>query len=230
MKIRGSLNRQAYGDAVLERLARSTHAAALKKEAQVLKAVHGTFAKAGAVVATAQQQRDDALDAVGAADDTLDQALQALANSLVGAGLGTRRNPFAAYSAYVPSKLTALAYATEEKEVRRLVGKLRKQQLPAAVTAAIKPVVAAADEVALGLQQLAAPQADYELAIQQRDALLLDWNKALGRLKRAAAVAYDEDRAGYRALFAAAGTKLVAPRQPRKKAPAPPDAPTPAQP
>lgn len=76
-----------------------------------------------------------------------------------------------------------------------------------------------------------APQADYEAAMQARDGLLLGWNKALGRLKRIAAVAYDDDKAGYRALFAPAKDLQIKKRPTkdakRKSRPAARPAPTP---
>jgi hypothetical protein len=82
-------------------------------------------------------------------------------------------------------------------------------------------VLSAADGVTQALAKLTAPQADYQAAQLARDALLLDWQKALARLKRAAALAYDDDRAGYRALFADS-RELAAPKRRTTKKPAKP--------
>lgn len=221
----GYLNQQVYGETLLERLAGSPHAGALRKPTAAFKAAHGQFGKALDKVAAAQERRDAAIAAVAKADDRLDPALIALADRLVGVGLGKRQNPFAAYSRYSPSVLTELGYAAEAQEAQALLGKLRKKSLSAEVTAAIRPVAAAAAEVTAALKAVSAPQAEYVAAMQERDELLLALSKTLSRLKRQAAVAYDEDRAGYRALFAPPSTLQSIKTRPRKKPPKPRPAP-----
>lgn len=221
MKSRSFQNQQVYGDTLLMRLGRSPRAGALKREAQAFKGAQNGYTKACDKVAASQARRDDALLAIAEADDGLDHALLTLADRLVGAGLGLRKNPFADYSSYSPSRLTALGYAEEAKEARALLAALRKKKLSADLGASVKAALLATEKVAAALKGLAAPQADYEAAMQDRDGLLLQWNKALGRLKRAAAVVYDEDRAGYRALFAPSTEVLTPVRRTRKKAPKP---------
>lgn len=210
----GFMNKKVYGSAVVERLARSQHASALKKELREFKQRHDGLLLAGEKVDDAEAKRDDALERIGKADDGLDDSLLSLADSLVGAKLGLRRNPFADYSPHPPAAMTALAYAAEVKAAQELAKKVRKARPPADVSASLKGVESAAAEVAAALGELTAPQSSYEEALRARDELLLGWTKAMARLKRAAAVAYDEDRAGYRAAFAPASRVQV----PQKKA------------
>lgn len=212
-------NQLTYGGAVLERLQASPHAGALKKSARDFGAVHDRYGKACARVDAALEKRDDALDDVGGSDGKLDPLLLALANGMVGAGLGQRQNPFKGFSPHAPQALADLAYATEVAAVRDLIKNVRKAKPPAVVLTALGAAGKAADAVEAALQALSAPQAAYEAAMRERDALLLGWNKALGRLKRVAAVVYDEDKAGCRALFAPA-QRVQAPQKKRKaKAP-----------
>ena len=228
MQQRSFLNREVFGDVLLERLSRSAHQAALKKETQAFRAVHTGYAKACDQVAAAQASRDAVLADIATADEALDQAVLVLADRLAGAGLGTRKNPFAAFSSHSPARLVELGYAEEAREADALVAAVRKKKPPADVTAAVKRVEDAAQVVTTALKALAGPQADYELAMQARDSLLLGWNKALGRLRRAAAVAYDEDKTGLRGLFASPRDlqtkKTPARRTPKPKKEPPPSA------
>jgi hypothetical protein len=219
------LNREVFGDVLLERLSRSAHQAVLKKETQEFRAVHAGYAKACDKVAAAQASRDAMLDDIATADDALDQALLLLADRLSGAGLGERKNPFAAFSSHSPARLVELGYAEEAREADALVAAVRKKKPPADVMAAVKRVEDAAKDATTALKALAGPQADYELAMQARDSLLLGWNKVLGRVKRAAAVAYDDDKPGLRGLFAKPQdlqTKKPPARRPPKNPPPPP--------
>lgn len=217
MSISGHMNKQVYGSAVVERLTRSPYAARLKKELREFKQVHGGYLAACEKADAAEARRDDALGRIGEADGGLDGSILELANRLVGAGLGERRNPFAAYSPHSPAAMASLAYAEELKAAQGLVKTLRKAKLPPDAARALKSTEEAAAEVAAALGGLTAPQSDYEAALRERDELLLGWTKALGRLKRAAAVAYDEDRAGYRAAFAPVGRVQAPKRHPRKR-------------
>ena len=97
--------------------------------------------------------------------------------------------------------------------MRALLATLRKEKLSAQVTAAGKAVAEVAGlncpGAAGGLRSGGAG------AGRPR----LDGNKSLGRIRRTALVAYDEDLTGYQALFAAARTKLLqAPRRRREAA------------
>ena len=169
--------------------------------------------------------RDEALATIATADDVLDASVLALADTIVGAGLGARRNPFAAYSPHPPAGLVELAWAREVKEVRALCTKLLRLTAKKPAPEVKNRVAtckknAAAVEVAL--KKLTGPQAAYEKALSARDALLGSWTKSLSKLKKHAAAAWADDEATYAAVFAPvaavqAGTKRVK----AKRTPAP---------
>ena len=145
-----------------------------------------------------------------------DTGIDALADRIVGAGLGTRKNPFAAYSRHAPSKLTELPYAEEPKAIRALGVELGRKSPPAEVTKALGKSLKDADALELALNKLIKPQAAYSKALGDRDALLPAWIKALSKLKKHAGAAWDEDVATYKAIFAPPGA-LQAPKKKRAK-------------
>ncbi len=73
----------------------------------------------------------------GEADGTFDTGINVLADKLVGAGLGARKNPFEGYSKYAPSRLTDLPYAEEPKAIRALGAALAKKKPPTDVAKAL---------------------------------------------------------------------------------------------
>jgi hypothetical protein len=215
----GVVNQRAQGEAILARLADLGTPAALKAPAKAFTQAQAELEAASKKVEAARDARDEALAAVGNADDVLDAAVLALADTMVGAGLGTRLRPLASFTTFAPSALTALAYADEVREVRAIVGKISKVKPGASVAKAAAACAKAADGVERALKAMPGPQSAYAKAIGARDALLLAWQKNLGRLKKHAALAWEDDPATLKAVFAAADV-LVAPvkRRPKKAA------------
>lgn len=140
-----------------------------------------------------------------------------LADRTVGAGLGKRQNPFAGYSKHSPSQLTSLAYADEPKAARELVAAILKKKPPSDVAKVAAKVVKDAAALDAALSRLTKPQAAFAKALADRDALLPAWTKALRRLKKHAAAAWDEDEGTYKALFAPLGA-VQAPKKRRSRA------------
>lgn len=167
-----------------------------------LRSSHTGFDAAAAAAERAREARDAALDDVGDADDALDARIDDLATELVGARLGSRQNPLEAFSRHTPSALVALPYATEAKEVASIVAKIAKKRPPAPVAKAAAASGKAAKAVDAALKALTKPQAAYTKALAARDALLPALNKAIRKLKKHAAAAWDEDEATYKAVFA----------------------------
>ncbi len=128
---------RAQGAIILERLDGTTVPVGLKAYVGVFKKAHDDYEAAAVVTEDARAKRDIALAAVGEADDTFDAGVNLLADKMVGAGLGTRKNPFADYSKYAPSKLTELPYADEPTAIRSLGNALSKKQPPAEVAKAL---------------------------------------------------------------------------------------------
>ncbi len=196
------LHHDVFGTAILERFD-----ALPKKGGPLVKAPLAEFGKrhkellaAAKAANLARGTRDEALAAVAAADDALDRAVNDLADALVAAGLGARKNPFAKFSKHSPSELCALAYRRELDEVRALLAKIGKQK--DAPKKAIAATAKAADAVEKALGALTKPQNATAKALAERDALLLHWQKSLSRLKKIAAAALIDDASTYRALFA----------------------------
>lgn len=207
---------RAHGAIILERLDGTTVPAELKPHVVTFKKAHGDYEAAAVVADMAREKRDLVLEGVGEADTTFDTGINLLADKMVGAGLGARKNPFADYSKHTPSKLIELPYADEPKAIRELGVALGKKKPPADVAKALAQSLkdAAAIEAALG--RLIKPQAAYSKALGNRDALLPAWTKARDRLKKHAVAAWDEDVATYKAVFAPPGA-IQAPKKKRGK-------------
>ncbi len=195
-------NQRAYGTTVLERLAGEALPAALKGPAKGFKEAHANVEKASKATEAARAVRDAALEAVASADAALDVSVEALADGLVGAGLGSRKAPLASFTRRTVSELVSLAYATEAKEVRALCAAVRRAKPPAPVTKALATCEKNLQHVERAIAAIAKPQATYAKALASRDALLPAWTRAIGRLKRHAAVAWEDDLATIRATFA----------------------------
>ncbi|HEX3343138.1 MAG TPA: hypothetical protein VHS09_01145 [Polyangiaceae bacterium] len=215
----------AHGDVIVERFAGAP--AGVKKLLGDFKAAHAAFAKSTAGAATAKATRDDALAAIGVADDALDAAVGDLADALVGAKMAPRKNAFAGFSAHPPSKVTLMAYASEVKEVLAICAKVKKQKPPADVAKAAAACEKLAGAVTKALASLSKPQLAYAGALAGRDALLPGWTKALTTLKRKTLAELD-DAAAARALFAPP-ERVQDPKKkrPAKKPAAPPAPPVP---
>lgn len=195
-------NQRAYGTAVLDRLAGETLPAALKAPAKDFKAEHTLVEKASKSTEAARALRDAALEAVASADTALDASVELLADALVGAGLGTRAQPFASFTRRKVSELVKLAYATEAKEVRALCTAIRRAKPAPAVSRVVAACEKNLQQVDRAIAGLAKPQAAYAKALASRDALLPAWTRAIARLKRHAAVAWEDEPATIRATFA----------------------------
>ena len=213
-------SQRLLGSTVLDRLASVTLPAALKSPTTSFKQVHAELEAASKKTEDARAGRDEALATIAKADDVLDASVLALADAIVGAGLGARRNPFAAYSPHPPAGLVDLAWAREVKEVRALCTKLTTKKPAAEVKNRVATCAKNAAAVEAALKKLTGPQAAYEKSLAARDALLGSWTKSLSKLKKHAAAAWADDEASYAAVFAPvaavqAGTKRV------KRTPAP---------
>ncbi len=218
---RGVGHQRAHGETILARLADVGIPAALKAPAKAFAQAHAAFEGASRKAEAARLVRDNALENVGQQDDLLDAAVLALADKIVGASLGTRVKPFARFSKFAPSALTTLAYADEVREVRATVAKVGKAKPAADVAKGAAACAKAADLVDKALKGLPGPQSAYAKALGERDALLLAWTQALGRLKRHAAVVWDGDAATFNAVFAPADAMLAPTKKRAKKAASP---------
>jgi hypothetical protein len=212
---------RSYGQTVLDRFGGVTVPAPVKPHLAAFKAAHDDYEAASARVDEARAKRDEALEGIGGADDGFDASANQLADKIVGAGIGKRQNPFSGLSKHSPSKLTALPYAQEPKAARELVDALSKKKPPAEVSKAAAKLLKDASAIEAALAKLTRPQAAYTKALTDRDALLPAWDKALRKLKKHAASAWDEDEGTLRSLFAPVGA-VQAPKRRRPKAKAAP--------
>jgi hypothetical protein len=208
--------RLAHGDAIDARLA--AEKPAIAKLGRSFLAIHRGYRAASAVVAEAEAARDEAVAVVGQADRALDQSVMVLSNDCVTAQLGTRVRPFARFTKYPPSTLIDLPIATEVVAVSALIAAIRKTKPTGPIVKQLAVVEKNVAAVSAALKKLSAPQKAYSAAMSARDALLVDWDKALSSLQRQAAAALDSDEAA-RALIAPPQAVQVAKqlRAPRKR-------------
>jgi hypothetical protein len=218
----------AHGEVILDRLAAGGLPAAIGKAVAPFKVEQAALAKASAAAEDARGQRDAALLDVSEADNALDDALESLADALVGARMGKRKNPFATFSKHAPSALATMAYAAEAAEVVAMCGRIARAKPPSSVTQAAASCVRLARGVQSALKALSKPQNAYAQALLARDTLLPAWAKALAVLRRRLA-AEIEDQAKVRALLAPPG-RVQEPKAKRKAKAKKKVPPTPAAP
>ena len=197
-----STEQEPHGDAVLERLEAVTIPKELKPYVAAFLAVHTDFGAKQKVVVATKQARDAQVSAVIDADTAHDAAIGELANDLVGARLGARTSPFAAFSELTPSKHTSLPYKKQIAASRALVKSVLAKKPAKAVATAANRVAAAATKLEKAIAGLARPQAAYDKALANRDTLLPEWALALDRLDRKATGTWADDPAMVRTLFA----------------------------
>ena len=208
--------RLAHGDAIEARL--EEEKPAIVKLGRPFVAMHRGYRAATDEVAEAEAAREEALAWVSQTDSVLDDSVIVLSNDCVTAKLGTRVKPFARFTKYAPSKLIALPVATEVVAVSALIAAIRKTKPTGPIVKQLAVVEKNTAAVSAALKKLSAPQKAYSAAMSARDALLLDWEKALSSLERQLAAALDSDEAA-KALVAPPQAVQVAKqlRTPRKR-------------
>src|SRR5262249_59380470 len=82
----------------------------LRPHVRRFRAAHQQFEAAARRVDATRAKRDRALDAVGESDDRLDDSVEVLASSIVGARMNPRGKPFQNFSPYRPPELKRLGY------------------------------------------------------------------------------------------------------------------------
>jgi hypothetical protein len=217
--------------AIVDRLATPTFKppASLTADAKAFKSAATAFETAATKADAARGARDDQLVKVGDADAALDRSLDDLADAIVGAKLGKRSEPFAAFSKLSPSRMKELAYKKEVDAVAALLKAVDKSKPPKSVASVALAVKKNAARVSGELGALTGPAAASERALAARDALLPGLAKALGRFKIRAKAAWVDEPDKFKALFAPP-TAVQAPKRPRKAKPAPPPPPQPPPP
>ena len=219
------INFRMLGDAILRRTGQTKP---VEKDAAQVPAelvpflvafvgTHMAYSAACDAADKGREQRDAALEAIGLADDLLDASVLHLANVLVGADLGDRRNPFAEFAKLTPANLCRQAYANEAGLVRELVKNVLDKQPPAEVTKAANACAKHADAVDAKLLALTMPQALFTGAMKTRDDLLPEWHKGLRRLKVQAAAAW-HDQPGTLAMVFAPPPVVTVPRRRKTRA------------
>lgn len=206
------------GDAVLERLGGVTAPKELQSYVAVFEAIHTELANKQEAVIAAKALRDEGIAAIVSADRASDEAVLDLANALVGARLGNRKNPFRDFSEHTPAELNKLGYKAQIKATRALAKKVDAKRPGKAVTDATRRCTSNAAAQEKAIVALAKPQAAYAKALAARDALLPDWSLALDRLRRKATGAWAEDPEMVETIFAEPSSMEAGrTKRPRKK-------------
>lgn len=205
------------GDAIVERLGKAKLDARAKTAAKTFQAQHKAFAALWDAAAAKEAARSAALEALGEIDLRLDAQISRLGDRLAGAGLSKRAAPFAKFSKYSPSDLSALAYAKQLVETTKLTKAVRKAKPTRDVVAVLDVIDREATALGKGLAAYDAAQKAFDKAAAGRDALLSDWQKALTRLRVLAKASMIDEPGAYDALFARPESIAIA-RKPRKKA------------
>jgi len=160
--------------------------------------------------------RRDALATIGAADELLDPATGKLADTLIGAGLTKRGKPLGEFSSYSVTTICALGYARQVEASTKLTRAIRKAKPGREVIAACEVVEGHVATLKRALAALDAPHKRWQRSIKERDAALLDWQKALTRFRILARASLIDDAPAFQALFAEPEGITVATRKRRK--------------
>ena len=129
-------------------------------------------------------------------------AISTVADALVGASLGTRRQPFAEYGGKTPSQIIHGSHVLCERHALAMVEAVLASSPPEAVRKAAVACKAAAESIGTALAKLTVPELAYRRAVAARVTALDTWKRACERLKKHAAVVWEHDEATFDALFA----------------------------
>ena len=174
----------------------------VKAPLEGFKVASEAYEAASAKVDAAEVARDAALEALGVADALLDAEVNALADDLVAAKMGSRARPFAGFGALPPSQIVVLAHAREIKAVNALVKKVKRAKPPPKVRKRLVAVERRVAGVEAAQLAVVGPEFAYQIARGQRDALLPEWTAAARRLKTIARAAWIDEPGRYASVFA----------------------------
>jgi hypothetical protein len=192
-------SRLEAGTYVIER-ATSVSVKPIKSRFDAFKKSFTQFKSAEAGVSKAVEAADAASAKVAELDTVQDDAVHALAAAMVGDG-APRINPFKPLGFAAPGKLVDIAYEKEVVLVTKLAtAAARAKNASKATKAAAATLIKAAAVVKAALPAMAKADAARAVSIAKREAVGLDFDRALAKLKRAAQVAEDDGAEG---LFAA---------------------------
>ena len=153
-------------------------------------------------VVKAETARDAAVQTAVTRDVKRDELALNFGNVLVGANIGTRANPFKAFSKYTPAAIIRLPHASETKAVRDLISAVLATKPAANVVRAAAALTKANDAVEDATSRLDAPSRAYDKAFAARNAHLPAWQKALSSLRVQMKAALANEPGAYEALFA----------------------------
>lgn len=134
-------------------------------------------------------------------DVSRDMLLPDLALVIASAKLGTRTNPFKAFSKYSPSKLAKLGFDLETQEIDALCANILKVDPPAAVKSVVKALLKENAKVAATLDKLDGPSSAHEEALIARNRFMPEWQKSLSNLRVQMKAALASRPGAYEALF-----------------------------
>jgi hypothetical protein len=205
-------SRLEAGNYVIER-ASSVSIKPIKPRFDAFKKTFAQFQSAEASVSKAVEAADAASTKVAELDSVQDEAVLALAAAMAGDG-APRANPFKPLGFAAPAKVADMRYELEVATVTKLAAAAaRAKSASKATKAAAAKLIKAAAAVKAALPAMDKTAAARATAIAKREAIGLDFDRALAKLKRAARVAEDDGAEGlFAALF------QVDKARPKKKA------------
>ena len=213
----GASAKRVLGSIVIDRFAGQKVPSALKAPLAAFGKAHSALKTATTAVEDAHSERSHAEEQVIGVDKQLNAAVLGLANAIAGANVGTRQNPFAAFSKHTPARLAKLAYARKVKESRALAKKLKPKRVAAAVSAATKTLAQRADAVAKALGAISKPGLVLGKAQRSLQPVVLAWDESFRRLKTLAAAAWIDEEETFTSVFAKPA-KVQAPKARKKNA------------
>ena len=190
------------GEVILERLAGLRGSKRLRKAREAFAQIHQRYLDTAEEASRCNANIIAAREEVHAADEALDDAVRDLADCLAGARMGSRKNPFASFSPYGPSRITELAYATELRAVRSLLKRISRANPPSQVELAVARCRKEADHVDRSLRAMSVPRSKSEKMTSDLNSIAKRWREAFQRLKIEIAACWVDDPATRAAILA----------------------------
>jgi hypothetical protein len=177
---------------------------------------HQQYVAAQRKVEAAESQLRAAQARLAECDAVQDEAVETLARALVADGQ-PRGNPFDAFGALPPGKLTRLAFIEETQAVHQLVTAVQRNK---SVSEATVQAAQAADKAARVVEQALVPVAKLQDtcrdARRTRDAVAPGWESSLGALRRGARAAADDGAPDLHAILFPPVVRAVAKTKPQQ--------------
>jgi hypothetical protein len=189
------------GSVVMERFAQVSVPPMLRPHVRAFGAAHGALQGTVKRASDARAARKVGIDAVEAADRALRGGLLALAGSIVAAGRGTLRRPFAEFGGEALSGYAKGSRVRAVKQAELVLAAIATSTVPDAVRKAAANCAKQCTGVTTAYAKLGGLRVEFRQSRGARDAALAAYVAAFGDVKNIAKVAWRDDAGTFDVVF-----------------------------